>query len=134
MKLGNFYLDGTQPFDPLSYQHLQNDDGNLRYQTSHYDGNNGDMLKPSSVTRLSERLNSNHINDYSTPTLTNGNEHRDLVLERRIYCDRAAAKIQAAYRGYTVRKSLPWLNEKQKYLNDEFNQRVINRILFFFLY
>jgi len=41
-----------------------------------------------------------------------------------MYHDRAAAKIQAAYRGYSVRKSLPWLNEKQKHLQNESNKRV----------
>ena len=50
--------------------------------------------------------------------------------ERRIYHDRAAAKIQAAYRGYTVRKSLLSLNEKEKQLHSEFNQRVRSIIIF----
>lgn len=71
-------------------------------------------MKPSTLSRL---------NDYSIPPLSSINEHRDL-LERGMYRDRAAAKIQAAYRGYTVRKSLPWLNDKHKYLDDEFNKRV----------
>jgi hypothetical protein len=38
--------------------------------------------------------------------------------------DRAAAKIQAVYRGYTVRKSMHWINDKQQRLNNEFNKRV----------
>lgn len=41
--------------------------------------------------------------------------------ERRVYRDRAAAKIQAAYRGYSVRKSL---HEKQKHLDAQLNKRV----------
>jgi hypothetical protein len=54
------------------------------------------------------------------------------MLERRIRRDRAAAKIQAAYRGYTVRKSLQWNNEKQKHLKSEFNKRVSLSIEFIF--
>ncbi|CAF4320291.1 unnamed protein product, partial [Rotaria magnacalcarata] len=113
---------GTQSFEsiPSSYQNLQHDDGNLRFQTSQYEINNSETLKPSTLTRLSERLN---LNDYQTQSLSNVHEHRDILLERHVYHDRAAAKIQAAYRGYTVRKSLPWLYDKQKYINDEFNQR-----------
>ncbi|CAF0959170.1 unnamed protein product [Rotaria sordida] len=117
--------NGTQPFDTISssYQH---DDGNLRYQTSHYEINNSETIRPSTLTHLSERLNSVHLNDYQNQPLTNINDHQDLLLERHIYHDRAAAKIQAAYRGYTVRKSLPWLNDKQKYFHDDFNKRPIH--------
>ncbi|CAF1156782.1 unnamed protein product [Rotaria sp. Silwood1] len=95
--------NSTQPYDTISslYQH---DDGNLRYQT----------LNSETITHLNQ-------------SLSNINDHRDLLLERRIYRDRAAAKIQAAYRGYTVRKSLSWLNDKQKYLHDKFNKRPIHR-------
>jgi hypothetical protein len=87
------------------YQH---DDGNLRYQTNN-------------SSTLSRRLNTNRLTDYQ---LSNINEHRDLLSERGVYRDQAAAKIQAAYRGYSVRKSLPWLNDKQKHSDDEFNHRV----------
>jgi uncharacterized protein YqiB (DUF1249 family) len=64
-------------------------------------------------------LNSNRLTDYHNEHLSS-----DPLLERRIYHDRAAAKIQAAYRGYSVRKSLPWLNEKQKHLQNKNNKRV----------
>lgn len=47
----------------------------------------------------------------------------ELLLERRIYRDRAARKIQAAYRGYSVRKSLPWLTDKQEHSTDEHKQQ-----------
>ncbi|CAF3754296.1 unnamed protein product [Rotaria socialis] len=118
--------NGTQSFEaiPSSYQNLQHDDGNLRFQTSQYEINNSETLKPCTLTRLSERLN---LNDYRAQSLPNVHEHHDILLERHVYHDRAAAKIQAAYRGYTVRKSLPWLNDKQKYINDEFNQRPNHR-------
>ena len=110
-----FYLDATQPFDLLSgtSQHLQQDDGNLRYQFT-----NSELNKPRSTNG---RLNTNRFIDSQVSTL---NDHRDFLSERRIYHDRAAAKIQAAYRGYSVRKSLPWLNDKPKVLHDEYNQRV----------
>jgi hypothetical protein len=108
-------LDGTQPFDITSgsSQHLQHDDGNLRYQIT-----NSELIKSRPING---RLNSNRFIDSQ---ISNLNDHRDFLSERRVYHDRAAAKIQAAYRGYSVRKSLPWLNDKQKVLHDEFNQRV----------
>ena len=89
--------DVIQSYDsnPPSYQHLQYENGNLRYP---------EVNKSSLVSRTSRRAN---------PTS-----------EQRVYRDRAAAKIQAAYRGYSVRKSLTCLNEKQKHLHSEFNQRV----------
>jgi len=101
-----YHLDGTQQFDiiPSSYQHLQNDGGNLRYQI-----NNSELIK--------SRYNTNRLTNYQNSNVND-------LSERRIYHDRAAAKIQAAYRGYSVRKSLPWLNDRQKNLDDEFNQRV----------
>ncbi|CAF4369803.1 unnamed protein product, partial [Adineta steineri] len=92
---------------PASYKHLQQDDGNIRNQTSHYDTNHSETNKSSNISRLSRGLNSNRLNDYSNHQVSN-----DLSSDRRIHRDRAAAKIQAAYRGYTVRKSLPWLNDK----------------------
>jgi hypothetical protein len=105
-------IDGTESFDiiPPSYQHLQHDDGNIRYQTSIYGTN----------SRLSGRPN--RLNEYQTQHLSNTDNHNDLLSEHRIYRDRAAAKIQAAYRGYSVRKSLPWLNEN--HLHSEHNKRV----------
>lgn len=51
----------------------------------------------------------------------NSSSYRDFLHERRVYRDRAAAKIQAAYRGYSVRKLL---NGKQKHLENDFNKRV----------
>ncbi len=106
----NIFLDGTQPFNIIPSSLYQHDDGNLRYQT-----NNSDLIK--------SRLSNGRLND-----------NRDLSIERGIYHNRAAAKIQAAYRGYTVRKSLPRFNEKEKHLHDEFNKRVKkkqNSFLFF---
>ena len=87
-----FRPDSTQPFETISSSlSLQRDDGNLRYA------------------------------DHSKGGRLNSSSYRDFLVERRIYRDRAAAKIQAAYRGYSVRKLL---NEKQKHLNDECNKRV----------
>ena len=116
-------LDNTQPFDVSSstYQHLQQDDGNVRSHTSYYETNNvPETTKSSNLSRLPRSGNSNRLTDYSSQQISN-----ELLLERRIYRDRAAAKIQAAYRGYSVRKSLPWLNDKQEYSTDEHKQRVI---------
>lgn len=106
-------LDVIQSYDsnPSSYQHLQYDNGNLRYPEIHPAETN----KSSQVSRTSRRSNQS-------------SEYRDSALDRRVYRDRAAAKIQAAYRGYSVRKSLTCLNEKQENLPSDFNQRVKKNI------
>ncbi|CAF1006900.1 unnamed protein product [Adineta steineri] len=118
--------DRILPFGtiPASYKHLQQDDGNIRNQTSHYDTNHSETNKSSNVSRLSRGLNSNRLNDYSNHQVSN-----DLSSDRRIHRDRAAAKIQAAYRGYTVRKSLPWLNDKPNHLDNEYNNKRSNHYL-----
>lgn len=60
-------------------------------------------------------------------------DQRDILAKAQIYEDRAAAKIQAAYRGYSVRKSLTRLNDKSKSLDDQFNRRVNICLLIFSL-
>ena len=116
----SFCIGDIQPLNtiPSSYQH---DDGNFRYQKSLHDANHIETIKPSKLSRMSGRSSSN---DYRTRQLFNITDYHDLLSERRIYRDRAAAKIQAAYRGYTVRKSLPWLNKNAKHLYDKFDKLV----------
>lgn len=90
---------------------MQQEDGNIR---------STDLIKSRS---MNGRLN------HARPT-----DSRDLLARSKIYEDRAAAKIQAAYRGYSVRKSLPWLNDKSKSLDDQFNRRVNICLLIFSLF
>ncbi|CAF5203020.1 unnamed protein product, partial [Rotaria magnacalcarata] len=122
---------GNQPFDiiPPSHQQLQNDDGNLRFQSPVLITNNNidhERIIPSKVLRPSGRLsnlNQNHTSEYQGQKLPGVGNLRDPILEKRIKRDRAATKIQATYRGYTVRKSLNWINENQNQLTSEFNKR-----------
>lgn len=82
---------------------------------------------PSKVLRPSGRLiklNQNRPSEYQGHDLPGVGNLRDPLLEQRIKRDRAAAKIQAAYRGYTVRKSTHWLNDRKQRLNDQSNRRV----------
>jgi hypothetical protein len=82
---------------------------------------------PSKILRPSGRLshlNQNLPSEYQDHQLPGVGNLRDPLLERRIKRDHAATKIQAAYRSYTVRKSLHWSNEKQHRLNSDFNKRV----------
>ncbi|CAF0725174.1 unnamed protein product [Adineta steineri] len=128
--------DGTQAFDiiPASFQQLQHNDGNLRTQTPIIITNNekidpepiiaSKILRPSG--RLSH-LNQNQTSEYQNQKLPGVGNLRDPILEQRIKRDRAAAKIQATYRGYTVRKSLSWINEKQNRLNSEANKRPLRK-------
>lgn len=91
-------------------------------------------IVPSKVLRPSGRLiklNKNRANEYQGQDLPGVGNLRDPVLEQRIKRDRAAAKIQAAYRGYSVRKSIHWLNDRKQRLNDQSNKRVY--IVFFLL-
>jgi hypothetical protein len=97
-------------FDPS--QQRQYDDGYNRHSTAALGESNP---IETSQTSLISRMNAQVKHD---------NDHRDVQTEPRVYRDRAAATIQAAYRGYTVRKSLLCLNEKEKYLYNEFTQRV----------
>jgi hypothetical protein len=119
-----YLSDGTQPFDSTSSssQYLQHDDGNIRYHPSYYDTNGMDPSKSSAISRLSRSVNSTRLAEHPVQQLST-----DLVLERGVYRDRAAAKIQAAYRGYSVRKSLPWLNDKHEHSSSESNRRVHTR-------
>ena len=84
-------------------------------------------IVPSKVLRPSGRLiklNQNRSSEYQGQDLPGVGNLRDPLLEQRIKRDRAAAKIQAAYRGYTVRKSTHWLNDRKQRLNDQANRRV----------
>ncbi len=127
------FSDGTQPFDliPPSQQTLQHDDGNLRLQTpvvlTNEHKTEPAAMIPSKILRPSGRLshlNQNRTSEYQGTQLPGVGNLRDPLLERRIKRDRAATKIQAVYRGHTVRKSIHWLNEKQQRLKSEFNKRV----------
>jgi hypothetical protein len=53
---------------------------------------------------------------------------RDLLVDRGFYRERAAAKIQAAYRGYTVRKSLSVVHDKCMSLQRNLHLRVTSTI------
>ena len=84
-------------------------------------------IVPSKALRPSGRLiklNQNRSSEYQGQDLPGVGNLRDPLLEQRIKRDRAAAKIQAAYRGYTVRKSIHWVNDRKQRLNDQFNKRV----------
>ncbi|CAF1165406.1 unnamed protein product [Rotaria sordida] len=134
-KFKYFRPDGTQQFDiiPSSQKQHKYDDGNLRFQTPvRIDNNNTDSkpIIPSKIIRPSGRLshlNQNHTSEYQGQQLPGVGNLRDPLLERRIKRDRAATKIQAAYRGHTVRKSLHWINGKQQQLHSEFNKRPIHK-------
>ncbi|CAF1433270.1 unnamed protein product, partial [Adineta steineri] len=128
--------DGTQAFDiiPASFQQLQHNDGNLRTQTPIIITNNekidSEPIIASKILRPSGRLshlNQNQTSEYQNQKLPGVGNLRDPILEQRIKRDRAAAKIQATYRGYTVRKSLSWINEKQNRLNSEANKRPLRK-------
>lgn len=132
--MNNTFLDGTQQFDivPTSRQQLQHDDGNLRIQPpiliQQGNAKNTEPKKnPSVRLRQSGRfslLNQNHTSEYQGQKLPGVGNLRDPSLERRVKRDHAATKIQAVYRGYTVRKSLQWINDKQNQLDSQFNKRV----------
>lgn len=84
-------------------------------------------IVPSKVLRPSGRLiklNQNRTSEYQGQNLPGVGNLRDPLLEQRIKRDRAAAKIQAAYRGYTVRKSIHWLNDRKQRANNQSNRRV----------
>lgn len=145
--LKSILLDGTQPFDliPASRPNPQHDDGNLRSPIPLVITNNKNKPEPepkvpSKLLRPSGRLshlNQNHASEYHGQQLPGVGNLRDPSLERRVKRDRAATKIQATYRGYTVRKSMNWINEKEQQLNSQYNKRVYptfnlfpNRIFF----
>lgn len=112
--------DGTQPFDIVapSYQQLQHDNGNLRIQSPIHitkDEVHREPKVPSKLLRPSGRLshlNQNRSSEYQGHPLPGVGNLRDPKLEQLVRRDRAAGKIQAAYRGYTVRKSLYWMDSK----------------------
>ena len=127
----HFYsLDGSQQFDiiPASDRQLQYADGNLRpILITNENKNDRESVVPSKLLRPSGRLshlNQNYTSEYQDQQLPGVGNLRDPLLERRIKHNRAATKIQAVYRGYTVRKSLHWLNQNQDQLNSEVNKRV----------
>jgi hypothetical protein len=141
MSFCHLFLDGTQPFDilPASHQQLQHNDGNLRSQPPVLITNNNktesEPIIPPKILRPSGRLiqlNKNRSSEYQDQQLPGVGNLRDPLLERRVKRDHAATKIQAAYRGYTVRKSLDWSNQKQPQLRSEFNKRVYSSFTFFF--
>ncbi len=134
------FLDGTQPFDliPASQQNPQHDDGNLRSQIpiviTNEKKTDPKPIIPSKILRPSGRLshlNQNRTSEYQGQQLPGVGNLRDPELERRVKRDRAAAKIQAVYRGYTVRKSIHWFNEKQQRLDSEYNKRVYSSLNLF---
>ena len=117
---GSLHSDGTQPFDIVapSLRELQNDNGNLRIQSPIYitkDETDREPKVPSKLLRPSGRLshlNQNRTSEYQGHPLPGVGNLRDPKLEQLVRRDRAAGKIQAAYRGYTVRKSLYWMDQQ----------------------
>ena len=99
---------------------MQRDQGNLRLQPPiefvHREipkekKSNPKILRPSG--RLS-RLNQNQTSEYQGKDLPGIGNLRDPMLEQLIHRDLAASKIQAVYRGYTVRKSLNWIRDREQ--------------------
>ena len=82
----------------------------------------------------SDHLQHDDGNIRSTDLIKSRSNHSRLTDQRDLPQDRAAAKIQAAYRGYSVRKSLPRLNEKSQSLDDQFNRRVNLPLLLLFVF
>ena len=115
-----FSSDGTQRFDVVSPSHekLQNDTGNLRIPSPIR------LIKPAKVeektlpskfVRPSGRLtqiNRNLQNELNRRDLPGIGNLRDPSLEQLVRQDRAAARIQAVYRGYAVRKSMHWIRDR----------------------
>jgi len=126
-------LDGTQPFDliPSSQSNLKLDDGNLRspipFVIKNEHRREPEVKTPSKLLRPSGRLtnlNRNQASEYENEQLPGVGNLRDPMLEQRVKRDRAATKIQSAYRGYTVRKSLQWIHDEPQRQTHDFNKRV----------
>ena len=110
-------LDGTQPFDLIPSSSRKYDDGNLRHPPLVHLRNDRQAPVPSKFLRSSGRLshlNQNHASEYQGQALPGVGDLRDPALEQRIRRDRAAARIQSVFRGYTVRKSLQWIDEEKR--------------------
>ena len=109
-------LDGAQPFDLIPPSSRKYDDGNLRHPPLVHLQNDRKEKLLSKFLRSSGRLshlNQNHASEYQGQSLPGVGDLRDPALEQRIRRDRAAARIQSVYRGYTVRKSLQWIHEEK---------------------
>ncbi|CAF1073679.1 unnamed protein product [Didymodactylos carnosus] len=134
-KIRSFRPDGTQKFDITTPEFDVNtinldQEGNLRHGDSRFistgepiylvNQNNSDQQHHSSASlrpsgRLS-RLNQNWTSEFSG-NLPGVGDLKDPLLAKRIQRERAAGKIQAAYRGYSVRKSLQWSIKNDNYKN-----------------
>ncbi|CAF0724995.1 unnamed protein product [Didymodactylos carnosus] len=138
--LRTFKLDGTHKSEIISTQFDSNDnnlnqEGNLRHHVAsntHYvsavqpiylmnqnQNNSEQQYRSSEFLRSTERLsrqNRNWTSEFNINVPDMG-DLKDPLLIKRIQREQAAGKIQAAYRGYTVRKSLQWSIENDNYDN-----------------